>query len=66
MNFFDTLNDALRNAEGHHQVWECSGNHRLLITRHALTWQDGSKYGHYVTMMRDIRDVIESASARQA
>jgi hypothetical protein len=52
MNFFDTLNDAL-NAEGLIESWECTQIPIAYGETRSYTWQDGSKYGHYVTIYRD-------------
>jgi hypothetical protein len=47
----DTLNDAL-NAEGFIESWECTQS-PIAYNETSYTWQDGSKYGHYVTIYRD-------------
>ena len=53
-NWFETLNDAL-NAEALIEAWGTTGNFTSIQygeTR-CWTWQDGSKYGHIVSIYRD-------------
>jgi len=48
-NWFDTLSDAL-DAEGLAHMWD-NGAIRYAETR-AITYQDGTRYGHYMSVYR--------------
>jgi hypothetical protein len=55
-NKFNTLQEAL-DAENIAHMWDCSPiNYNE--TR-SLTYDDGSRYGHYVTIYRDERGLYE-------
>jgi plastocyanin len=50
-NWFETLNAALE-AEGLLDAWECT---RAPISRGqtvSWTWEDGTRYGHYISVYR--------------
>lgn len=51
-NWFDTLNDAL-NAEGLLEAWDISFSPIAYSETRSWTWEDGSKYGHYISVYRD-------------
>jgi len=51
-NWFDTLNDAL-NAEGLIEAWEIQYPPIAYGETRSWTWQDGTKYGHYISIYRD-------------
>ncbi len=56
-NFFPTLNEAL-DAEGLIDTWPISKTLNYGET-FAYTFDDGSKYGHYVSISRDERGFYE-------
>ena len=58
MNFFPTLNDALE-AEGLLEAWDCSFPPIPYGDTRTFTWDDGSKYGHLVSIYRDERGMYE-------
>ena len=51
-NWFNTLNDAL-NAEGLMEAWDCMWQPIQYGETRRWTWQDGSRYGHMVSIFRD-------------
>lgn len=51
-NYFPTLNDAL-NAEGLLEAWDSSMGPIYYGETKSWTWNDGSKYGHYISIYRD-------------
>lgn len=55
-NRFGTLQEAL-DAEGIAYMWDCSPiNYNETRT---LTYEDGSRYGHYISIYRDERGLYE-------
>ena len=55
-NRFETLQEAL-DAEGITHMWDCSPiNYNETRT---LTYEDGSRYGHYISIYRDERGLYE-------
>lgn len=55
-NWFQTLNDAL-DAENIVHMW--SGHPIQYGETVSLTYDDGSRYGHYVSVYRDERGLYE-------
>lgn len=55
-NWFQTLNDAL-DAEGIVHMWNGHPIHYGETV--SLTYDDGSRYGHYVSIYRDERGLYE-------
>ena len=51
-NWFDTLNDALY-AEGLVHTWDISYPPIAYGESYSYTYNDGTKYGHYVSVYRD-------------
>ena len=56
-NRFNTLSEALE-AEGIAHMWDCTKNVGYEQTV-GLTYDDGTKYGHYVSVYRDERGLYE-------
>lgn len=52
MNWFDTLNDALY-AEGLINSWDCSWPGLAYSETRCWTWDNGTPYGHYISIYRD-------------
>lgn len=57
-NWFQTLNDALA-SEGLVDAWEIHFSPIARDTTFSWTWDDGSKYGYYVSVYRDNRGFYE-------
>ena len=55
-NWFDTLNDAL-DAEGIVHMW--NGQHISYDETRSLTYDDGTKHGHYVSVYRNEKGLYE-------
>ena len=51
-NWFDTLNDAL-NSENLIDAWEFNYPAIAYGETRSWTWQDGSRYGRYISIYRD-------------
>lgn len=51
-NWFDTLNLALE-SENLIEAWDVTSPGIAYDETRAWTWDDGSKYGHYITIYRD-------------
>lgn len=51
-NWFNTLNEALE-AEGLLAAWDCIAPPLTYGATRAWTWDDGSIYGHYISIYRD-------------
>lgn len=51
-NWFDTLNEAL-SAEGLLESWDCAWPGIAYGENRSWTWDNGTKYGHYVSIYRD-------------
>lgn len=51
-NFFPTLNDAL-NSEGLIESWDPFWPGIAYGETRSWTWEDGSRYGHFVSIYRD-------------
>ena len=51
-NWFETLNDALE-AEQLLAAWDCTNPPIAYGETRSWTWDDGSKYGHFVSVYRD-------------
>jgi hypothetical protein len=51
-NWFDTLNDAL-SAEGIINTWDISYSPIGYGETYSYTYNDGTKYGHFVSIYRD-------------
>ena len=51
-NWFDTLNAALE-SEDLLESWDCTSPAIGYGETRSWTWQDGTRYGHYVTIYRD-------------
>ena len=51
-NWFPTLNDALE-SEGLLETWECTHPPIAYGETVSYTYQDGSRYGRYVSIYRD-------------
>lgn len=51
-SFFDTLNDALE-SEGLLQAWDVSFPGLAYGDTYTWTWQDGSRYGRFISVYRD-------------
>ena len=50
-NWFETLNEALE-AEGLLDMWECTRQPIKRCQTLSWTYQDGTRYGHYVSVYR--------------
>ena len=57
-NWFPTLNDAL-NAEGLIESWDCMWQPIQYGETRRWIWQDGTRYGHLVSIYRDNRGFYE-------
>jgi hypothetical protein len=57
-NWFETLNGAL-NSEGLIESWDFSFPPIAYGETYSYTYDDGSKYGHYVSIYRDSRGKYE-------
>lgn len=57
-NWFNTLNDALE-AEGLVSSWEITFPPIQYNETRTYTWQDGSKYGHLVSIYRNESGLYE-------
>jgi len=51
-NYFDTLNSALQ-SEGLLETWQIHFDPIKYGQTFGYTFQDGTKYGHYVSIYRD-------------
>ena len=51
-NWFSTLNEALE-AEGLIESWDCMAPGIAYGETRSYTWQDGTRYGHLVSIYRD-------------
>ena len=51
-NWFPTLNQALE-SEGLLEAWDCMAPALRYGESRGWTWQDGSRYGHYISIYRD-------------
>lgn len=51
-NWFPTLNDALE-SEGLLEAWDCIWPAIAYGETRSWTYDDGSRYGHYVSIYRD-------------
>lgn len=51
-NWFPTLNAALE-SEGLLAAWDCTSAPIAYGETRSLTWQDGSRYGHFISIYRD-------------
>lgn len=58
MNWFPTLNAALE-SEGLLETWDCCWSKIRKGETRSYTYQDGTRYGHYVTIYRDERGLYE-------
>lgn len=52
MNYFDTLNAALE-SEGLLDAWDCSAPPIAYGETRAWTYQDGTRYGRFISIYRD-------------
>lgn len=57
-NWFPTLNAALE-AEGLLAAWPCTAPPIAYGETRAFTWDNGSRYGHYISIYRDERGMYE-------
>ena len=57
-NWFNTLNEALE-AEGLIDTWDMCWSAIQRGENRSYTHQDGTKYGHYVSIYRDERGMYE-------
>ena len=57
-NWFPTLNDAL-NSEGLLEAWDCSKSPIGYSETVSWTWDDGTRYGRFVSIYRDERGFYE-------
>lgn len=57
-NWFNTLAEALR-AENLQDTWQLHFNPIGYNETYTYTFDDGSKYGHYVSIYRDERGMYE-------
>lgn len=57
-NWFPTLNDALA-SENLVESWDCSRSAIAYGETVSWTWEDGTRYGHYVSVYRDERGWYE-------
>ena len=57
-NYFPTLNEAL-DAEGLLSAWDCINPPMQYGETRTWTWDDGSKYGHLISVYRDERGHYE-------
>lgn len=51
-NFFNTLNEAL-NSENLIEAWDIHFPPIQYGQTYSWTWDDGSKYGHYISIYRN-------------
>lgn len=51
-NWFDTLNGSLE-SEGLLEAWDITFRPIAYGETYSWTWEDGSKYGHYISIYRD-------------
>ena len=51
-NWFDTLNDAL-NSEQLLDAWDINFSPIAYSETRSWTWDNGTKYGHYISVYRD-------------
>jgi len=51
-NWFNTLNEALE-SEGLIESWDCMAPGILYGETRSYTWQDGTRYGHLVSIFRN-------------
>jgi len=58
MNWFNTLAEALR-AENLQDTWQIHFNPISYNETYTYTFDDGTKYGHYVSIYRDERGMYE-------
>ena len=57
-NWFPTLNDALV-SEDLLEAWDCCWSPINYGETRSWTWEDGSRYGYYVSVYRDERGWYE-------
>lgn len=57
-NWFPTLNAALE-SENLLESWDCFSRGIGYGETRSYTWNDGSRYGHYVSIYRDERGMYE-------
>lgn len=57
-NYFPTLNAALE-AEGLLEAWGCTNPPISYGDTRSWTWDNGSRYGHYISIYRDERGMYE-------
>lgn len=57
-NWFFTLNEALE-SEGLVHTWEVHFSPLLYNQTYNYTYDDGTKYGHYISITRDERGLYE-------
>ena len=57
-NWFSTLNEALI-SEGLLESWDCTQTGMQYGETRSYTFDDGSRYGHYVSVYRDERGMYE-------
>lgn len=58
-NWFNTLNEALE-SEGLLESWQISYQGIGYDEQFAYTWDDGTKYGHFVSIYRSETGLYES------
>lgn len=52
MNWFNTLNEALE-SEGLLDAWDISHSPISYNQTYSWTWDNGTKWGHYISIYRD-------------
>jgi len=57
-NWFPTLNEALE-SEGLIEAWDCYFRPIEYDGTFMWTWEDGSKYGHHISIYRNERGMYE-------
>ena len=58
MNWFNTLNEALESESLLH-TWDCTHSPMEYGSSVTYTFQDGTRYGHLITLYRDERGMYE-------
>ena len=57
-NWFPTLNAALE-SEGLLESWDISYSPIQYGETRSYTWEDGTKYGHYISITRELNGLYE-------
>ena len=57
-NYFATLNDALA-SEGLVEAWDIKMSPLYYGQTVSWTWQDGTRYGHYISIYRNEHGMYE-------